>query len=130
MKTEPATLRNVLRTVVQYRGGAGQWAWVFHRVSGLAVLLFLLIHIADFLLIFWPSWYDKMAALYHHPAFRLGEVFLLAAVLYHALNGLRIILIDFYPGLTVHQRRLFYAVWVVFVVTFIPSAYVMLKPLL
>lgn len=129
MNTEQPTLRNVVRGVAQYRGGVGQWAWVLHRVTGVAVLLFLLIHILDALLIFKPSWYDTVVVLYHHPAFRVGEVLLAAAVLYHALNGIRIILIDFYPGLTVHQRRLFYGALAVFVVIFVPSAIYMLKPL-
>ena len=129
MHTEQPTLRNVVRGVAQYRGGVGQWAWVFHRVSGVAVLLFLLIHIVETQLIFRPSWYDWTMRLFKHPLFRVGEVLLAAAVLYHALNGIRIILIDFYPGLTVHHRRLFYGVLAVFVLIFIPGAYFMLKPL-
>jgi len=130
MNSEQPTLRSVMRGLAQYRGGVGQWAWVLHRVCGLGVLLFLFLHILDTLLVFKPAWYDAVVVLYHHPVFRVGEVLLAAAVLYHALNGIRIILIDFYPGLTVHHRRLFYAALAVFVVIFLPGAYLMLKPLL
>ncbi|MEE9234181.1 MAG: succinate dehydrogenase, cytochrome b556 subunit [Candidatus Acidoferrales bacterium] len=114
-----------------YRGGPGQWAWLLHRWSGVAVLLFLLIHILDTgLVLFGPQVYDKVVGLYTHPVFRVGEVGLVAAVLYHALNGIRITLIDFYPELTERQRPLFYAVVSVFVLLFLPTAYLMLETVL
>lgn len=113
-----------------YRGGTGHWAWILHRLTGVAVLLFLLLHILDTaLIIFGPRLYDSVVVLYRHPVFRLGEVGLAAAVLYHALNGIRITLVDFYPEWGVHHRRLFYGVVAVFVLLFLPGAYRMLKPL-
>lgn len=113
-----------------YRGGAGQLAWFLHRWSGVAVLLFLLIHILDTaLVLFGPELYNKVVIIYTHPLFRLGEVGLAAAVLYHALNGIRITLLDFFPALTDRQHQLFYAVVALFVVLFLPSAFLMLKPL-
>lgn len=113
-----------------YRGGAGQWAWLLHRLSGLGVLLFLVIHILDTgLVLFGPETYNKVIRLYTHPLFRLGEVGLAAAVLYHALNGIRITLLDFYPEWSARQQELFYGVVVLFVLLFVPGAYLMLKPL-
>lgn len=113
-----------------YRGGAGQWAWLMHRLSGVAVLLFLIIHILDTgLVLFGAEIYDKVVKLYTHPVFRVGEVGLAAAVLYHALNGIRITVLDFYPELSGHQRGLFYGVVAVFLLVFLPVAYVMLAPL-
>lgn len=113
-----------------YRGGAGQWAWLLHRWSGVAVLLFLLIHILDTgLVLFGAEAYNRIVGLYTHPVFRVGEVGLAAAVLYHALNGIRITMLDFYPGLSRRQRQLFYAVVSAFVVIFLPAAYLMLEPL-
>lgn len=113
-----------------YRGGAGQWAWLLHRLSGVAVLLFLLIHILDTgLVLFGPEIYDKVVKIYTHPVFRVGEVGLAAAVLFHALNGIRITLLDFYPEWGDRHRELFYGVVALFVVLFLPGAYIMLKPL-
>ena len=43
-----------------------------------------------------------------------------AALLYHALNGLRIVIMDFWPRMTRYHRQLWYANWVVFVVIGIP----------
>ena len=113
-----------------YRGGEGQWAWVAHRLTGLGVLLFLLIHILDTgLVLFGPEVYDKVIKIYTHPVFRVSEVGLAAAVIYHALNGIRITVLDFWPELSRRHRELFYGVVALFVVLFLPSAYLMLKPL-
>ena len=38
-----------------------------------------------------------------------------AALLYHALNGLRIVIMDFWPALTRYHRQLWCVNWVVFV---------------
>jgi succinate dehydrogenase / fumarate reductase cytochrome b subunit len=113
---------------VTYRGGAGQWSWILHRLTGVGVFVFLLAHIVDTAVIGWgPKAYDKTMALYRLPAFRVGEVLLAGAVLYHALNGIRIIIVDFWPGATAVQRKLSYAVAVVFLIVYIPTALYMLK---
>ncbi|MFQ5695691.1 MAG: succinate dehydrogenase, cytochrome b556 subunit [Terriglobia bacterium] len=113
-----------------YRGGAGQWAWVLHRLTGLGVLLFLVLHVLDTaLVLFGPEVYDKVITLYRHPLARLSEVGLAGAVLYHALNGIRITLMDFYPELSDRQQQLLYAVAALFLLLFLPGAYFMLEPL-
>jgi len=118
-------------TWITYQGGEGQLAWILHRVTGLGVFLFLLIHILDTALIGWgPEVYDKVVKLYHLPLFRIGEVVLAGMVLYHALNGIRITIIDLWEEMTRFHRQLFYAVAIVFIVVFFPTAYLMLRPLL
>ncbi len=113
---------------VTYRGREGMWSWMLHRLTGVGVLVFLLAHIVDTAMIGWgPAAYNKMIALYRQPFFRVGEVALAGAVLYHALNGIRITIIDFWPEATVAQRKLFYGVAVVFAVVYIPTALYMLK---
>ena len=117
-----------LYEVLTYRGRAGQWAWILHRVTGVGVLLFLLVHIVDTAFIGWgPELYNKAMALYRMPIFRIGEVFLAGSVLFHALNGVRIIIIDFWPETTAAHRKWVYGVGVVFAVLFIPTAIIMLE---
>ena len=114
-----------------YRGGIGQWSWALHRVTGVGVLIFLCLHILDTALIMLgPEHYNQIIALYRHPVFRVGEVGLFASVLFHALNGLRILLIDFWPDLARLHRQLFLAEMIAFVAAMIPVTYLMLKPLL
>ena len=91
------------------------WSWLLHRVTGVGVLIFLLIHILDTaFLMLGPELYNRVMALYRHPLFLVGEVVLVAMVLYHALNGVRIIIVDFWPESTVLQREMFYTVMVLF----------------
>lgn len=117
-----------LREVLTYRGRAGQWAWILHRVTGVGVLLFLLVHIVDTAFIGWgPELYNKAMAVYRLPVFRVGEVLLAGCVLFHALNGVRIIIIDFWPQTTAAHRKWVYAVAVTFAVIFIPTAIIMLE---
>lgn len=114
-----------------YRGGPGHWSWVLHRLTGVGVFVFLLVHIVDTAFIGWgPELYNKAMALYRNPIFRVGEVVLAGAVLYHALNGIRIIIIDFWPEATLVQRKLSYAVAAVFVAIYVPTAVYMLNFLL
>ena len=113
-----------------YKGGEGQWSWLLHRVTGVGVLLFLLTHILDTSLIaLGPEHYNAIIKIYRLPLFRIGEVALVAMVLYHALNGIRIIIIDFWPGTTVIQKQLFWGEIILFILLFLPAAYLMIKPL-
>ena len=111
-----------------YRGREGHWSWILHRLTGVGVFVFLMVHIVDTAFIGWgPELYNKAMALYRLPFFRVGEVVLAGMVLYHALNGVRIIIIDFWPQATVVHRKMVYAVVVVFAVIFIPTAIYMLE---
>jgi succinate dehydrogenase / fumarate reductase cytochrome b subunit len=111
-----------------YRGREGHWSWILHRVTGVGVFLFLMIHIVDTAFIGWgPKLYNDAMAFYRMPIFRVGEVVLAGMVLYHALNGIRIIIIDFWPEARVVHRKLVYAVLTVFAVIFIPTAIYMLE---
>ena len=111
-----------------YRGREGHWSWILHRLTGVGVFVFLMVHIVDTAFIGWgPELYNKAMALYRLPFFRVGEVVLAGMVLYHALNGVRIIIIDFWPQATVAHRKMVYAVVVVFAVIFIPTAIYMLE---
>ncbi len=114
-----------------YRGGVGQWSWLLHRVTGVGVLVFLCLHILDTaLIVLGPEHYNRIIALYRLPVFRLGEIALFAALLFHALNGLRIILMDFWVDLMAFQRTLFLVQMIGFVLLFVPAAWVMVLGIL
>ncbi|NLN29010.1 MAG: succinate dehydrogenase, cytochrome b556 subunit [Firmicutes bacterium] len=113
-----------------YRGREGMWSWILHRVTGVAVLLFLFAHILDtMLLLYGPDVYNTVVGIYHNKFFLLMEVALVAAVIYHAVNGLRIIIIDVWPAATRHQRKLFWGAVAVIFAMLIPAAWQMLQPL-
>jgi succinate dehydrogenase / fumarate reductase, cytochrome b subunit len=113
-----------------YKGGEGQWSFILHRVTGVGILLFLIIHVADTMLIMLgPEPYNHAMNIYQHPLFRPMEVGLYAAVLYHALNGLRICLIDFFDSLMRVQKQLFWIEMVLFTILFIWGSYYMVRGL-
>ena len=107
-----------------YRGHEGMWSWVLHRITGVGIFFFLLVHIMDTALVrVSPQVYDGVIATYKNPIMGLGELALVAAIVFHAFNGLRIILIDFWSFGTKHQRGMFWAVivlWVVVMAGFAP----------
>ncbi len=106
-----ASLVLTVRETLRYRGSIGQWSWVLHRTTGLAVVFFLVLHVIDTSwAAFFPAQYAHAIATYQSPLFTLGEFGLIAAIVYHALNGLRISIFDAKPELWVHQEKAAYAV--------------------
>jgi succinate dehydrogenase / fumarate reductase cytochrome b subunit len=117
------------RLLLSYRGSEGMLAWAFHRISGVALWAFILLHVLDI----WlagaaPDVYDEVLQIYASPIGRVLETLLGAALLYHALNGLRIIIMDFWPAMTRYHKQMWYAAWVVFFVVGIPVAYQIMAP--
>jgi succinate dehydrogenase / fumarate reductase cytochrome b subunit len=107
-----------------YRGREGMWSWVLHRITGVAIFFFLLVHVLDTSLVrISPEAYNSVINEYKTPILGLGELALVAAIGFHALNGLRIILIDFWSLGTRHQRLMFWiviALWIVLLAGFAP----------
>jgi succinate dehydrogenase / fumarate reductase cytochrome b subunit len=93
-----------------YRPREGMIAFILHRISGLAVLLFLSIHIVDTSMVyFYPAFYEEFMAFYRSPFFMLAEIALVAGVIYHGLNGFRIALFDLvFPAAWSINRERFY----------------------
>ena len=114
-----------------YRGREGQWSWIAHRVTGVAIILFLFAHIVDTALVGWgPNAYNRVVNVYKNPIVGLLELGLVAAVIYHALNGLRIMAIDFWPKLVERNRELIYATMTIYLAGMAPIAVIMIRHIL
>lgn len=111
-----------------YRGREGQIAWMLHRITGVGVFFFLALHIFDiFLMSFGPAAFESLLFVYHQFLFKLLIVFgLFPGVLYHALNGIRVVIIDFWPGMGNYQARLWRVQVTIFALVYLPSAIMML----
>jgi succinate dehydrogenase / fumarate reductase cytochrome b subunit len=92
--------------------------WYFMRISGL-ILVFMALG---------PDVYNWTQTLYHNLPARLGEILLMAALVYHSLNGLRVIVMDFWPRTTVWYRPLTYGVIAATVVAMVPLSIIMITP--
>lgn len=116
-------LARAIRQGVMYWGGWGMVAWVLHRAAGLGVASFLLIHIVDIMLInVSQAVYDQTVQFYQTPFLIPMEIALVGAVVYHGLNGLRVIALDVWIGALRRQRELFFAAVTLTVVLVAPSA--------
>lgn len=114
-----------------YRGKSGQWAFVLHRITGFLVFFFLLLHVVDVSLInIDTDLYNEVHELYGNVMLRLFEVGLLAALVFHALNGVRIVMIDFFPGAIRNEKAMFTVVLFLSVVLSAVGGFVILKPFL
>jgi succinate dehydrogenase / fumarate reductase cytochrome b subunit len=98
--------------LLRYRGSEGMVAWAFHRISGIAIWAFVLLHVLDIYL---------AGKFYASTPGRILEILLGAALLYHGLNGIRILLMDFWPRLTAYHKQIWYANWVIFVAVGLPG---------
>ena len=102
-----------------YRGKVGMWSWVLHRITGVAIFFFLLVHVLDTALVrVSPAAYNVVIATYKTPLIGLAELGLVAAILYHGLNGIRITLIDFWSKGAKYQNQMFWVVMTITIVLF------------
>jgi succinate dehydrogenase / fumarate reductase, cytochrome b subunit len=109
-----------------YRGDPGMWSWVLHRISGATIFFFLFVHVIDTALVrVSPQAYNEVIGTYKTPIVGLMEAGLVAAVLYHALNGIRVILIDSWSQGPRYQRQMLWIVAAVFVVV-LAAAFIVL----
>jgi succinate dehydrogenase cytochrome b subunit len=119
-----------MREIYTYRGGPGMIAWALHRLAGVGVIAFLSLHIFDIFLVgLGPQLFNDLLFIYSHPLFRAMEILLLFGLLYHALNGLRIIMLDLFPASARFQTQLWYVQMVIFLIAFIPLATLMAVPI-
>src|SRR6266496_2566686 len=115
--------RNVsLATGLRYRGGSPMLTFVLHRIGGLGMAIFITMHIlASFLGgktgVFLNTFYENW----------LFQIFIFFCVLFHAINGLRITIVDLFPRLLVHQREAIWVEWAVFLPLFAIAVFVIIS---
>lgn len=111
-----------------YRGREGMWSWVAHRITGVLTFFFLFTHVLDIALVrVSPDTFDRVIDSYKNPFINLSELGLVGAVLFHALNGLRIISIDFWKRGPQLQRQMLWLIVAIWVIVMVPGAFFMLR---
>jgi succinate dehydrogenase / fumarate reductase cytochrome b subunit len=98
-----------LATALRYKGQGPMLTFVLHRIGGLGMAMFITVHILS-------SFVGGSAG---HFANRIYEnwgfqLFIFFCVLFHAINGLRITILDLWPRLVVYQREAIWVEWAVF----------------
>ena len=115
--------RNVsLATALRYKGQGPMLTFILHRIGGIGMAVFITMHIlASFLGGGIGGFLNNM---YEHWLF---QIFIFFCVLFHAINGLRITIIDLFPGLLVHQREAIWVEWAVFIPIFAIAVFVIIR---
>jgi succinate dehydrogenase / fumarate reductase cytochrome b subunit len=115
--------RNVsLATGLQYRGQGPMLTFVLHRIGGVGMAIFVMMHIlASFL---GGQIGGALNAVYEHWLF---QIFIFFCALFHAINGLRITIVDLFPKLLVHQREAIWVEWAVFIPIFLLAVFVIIR---
>ena len=115
--------RNVsLATALRYKGQGPMLTFILHRIGGIGMAVFITMHIlASFL---GGSIGGFLNNVYEHWLF---QIFIFFCVLFHAINGLRITIVDLFPKLLVHQREAIWVEWAVFIPIFAIAVFVIIS---
>jgi len=98
----------------------GTWAFILNRITGLGLSLYLFLHLVALgQLAIGEDAYNNFIAFAHNPIIKIGEMFVIAAVLIHGLNGIRIALAS--AGIGVKQQKTIF--FVLMVVAFFGTIY-------
>jgi succinate dehydrogenase / fumarate reductase cytochrome b subunit len=107
--------RNVsLTTALQYKGQGPYLTFILHRIGGLGMAIFITVHILASFTANTLGWEIGYYAnlVYENWVFQL---FIFFCVLFHAINGLRITILDLFPKLIPHYRKAIAIEWVAFI---------------
>jgi len=115
--------RNVaLATGLRYRGRSNQLTFVLHRIGGLGMAIFVTMHLlASF---FGGEVGRSLNGFYENWLF---QIFIFFCILFHAINGLRITIMDLWPKLLEYQNEAIWLEWAVFIPIFGIAAFVIVR---
>ena len=107
---------------LRYRGKGPMLTFILHRISGLGIVIFVTMHIlAAFM---GGKTGVFINAVYEHWTF---QIFIFFCVLFHAINGLRIVILDLWPKLIEHQREAIWVEWAVFLPIYGMAVFVIVR---
>jgi succinate dehydrogenase / fumarate reductase cytochrome b subunit len=106
---------------MRYRFQTGSFAWLIHRLTGIALTLYIFLHLYVLSSLRDPVYYEAVMKTMRIPFLRLLEAGLLGLVIGHGFNGIRLTLIDL--GISTRlQKPLFWVSFVVGALLFILGA--------
>jgi succinate dehydrogenase / fumarate reductase, cytochrome b subunit len=108
-----------LKDALRYQGKGPMLTYFLHRIGGLGMVTFVGLHVlASFI---GGRVGSSINIIYENWAFQILIFFL---VLFHMINGLRIIILDLFPKLVEHQREAIWLEWLVFLPVYGMAVYV------
>ncbi|AGK99691.1 succinate dehydrogenase, cytochrome b556 subunit [Desulfoscipio gibsoniae DSM 7213] len=99
----------------QVWSAVGMWAWLLHRITGIGLLLYIMIHVttmATSLISGAETFNTTLSYLMSNTILHYAELLLVGAVIYHGLNGIRLLLFDIGIGFS-RQKEIFWVTMVI-----------------
>ncbi|MFH2104431.1 MAG: hypothetical protein ABIJ39_13870 [Chloroflexota bacterium] len=119
--------RNVgLMAGLRYQGKGPMLTYILHRISGLGIVVFVALHIlASFL----TQQFGSDAGIFINTIYEswIFQIFIFFFALFHAINGLRIVILDLWPSLLEHQREAIWLEWFIFLPIFGLAVFLMVS---
>ena len=100
-------------------------SWLFHRIGGLGMVIFISLHMV-------ASFMDHALGIYFARTVNIiyesiyFQVFVVFFVLFHVINGTRIIILDTWPKLLEYQREATWLQWLIFIPLYGMSVFLMI----
>jgi succinate dehydrogenase / fumarate reductase cytochrome b subunit len=111
-----------LKDALRYQGNGPMLTYFLHRIGGLGMVTFVGLHVlASFM---GGTVGRSINIIYENWVFQIVIFFL---VLFHMINGLRIIILDLWPKLIEHQREAIWLEWMVFLPVYGMAVYVIVS---
>jgi len=111
-----------LKDALRYQGKGPMLTYILHRIGGLGMVTFVGLHVlASFVGGLFGS---SINLIYENWVF---QIFIFFCVLFHVINGLRIIILDLWPKLIEHQREAIWLEWLVFLPIYGMAVYVIVS---
>lgn len=115
--------RNVgLAAALRYQGQGPMLTFILHRIGGVGMAVFVTIHIL-------ASFLGGKGGVFVNTVYEnwIFQIFIFFCALFHAINGLRITIVDLFPKLLVHQREAIWVEWAVFIPLFAIAVFVIVN---
>jgi succinate dehydrogenase / fumarate reductase cytochrome b subunit len=114
-----------LTTALRYKGQGPFLTYILHRIGGLGMAIFITIHIlASFTANMGLRAGFLVNQIYENWMFQL---FIFFCVMFHAINGLRITILDLFPGLILYHRQAIAIEWLAFITLYGFAAFAIIR---
>jgi succinate dehydrogenase / fumarate reductase cytochrome b subunit len=111
-----------LKDALRYQGKGPMLTYILHRIGGLGMVIFVGLHVL-------ASFVGGRFGTFINPIFEswVFQVLIFFCVLFHVINGLRIVILDFWPKLIEYQREAIWLEWMVFLPLYGVAVYVIVS---
>ncbi len=103
----------------------GSWAWILHRLTGLALIFYLSLHVWVISTLAGDNGqFNEIMKFLGSPLFKYLEIGLWFVILFHAFNGIRVVIVDFFKG-SLYHKSLFWILMIIAFVLWVWGSYIM-----